>query len=128
MGQFAQQSRVSLWDFGRIDYRINKMMIEYGLLNNILSSDIIESGVINPNGNSVTIKTNIPIDVMAIKFLVNNIMATILTSNKDRVLEILVSLGYGDNINNIFYTMLNRLDMLYTTLLLTEDECTIILI
>lgn len=128
MGQSTQQSNISLWDFGRINYQIIKIITENNILDKLISLDAIEEGRFSQPGKSIIIKTKEPIGLMGVKVTVNNLMSSVIMEKKDIVMQILMSLGYGDDSESMFYSILFRLDMLYTALQLTDNEYCIILI
>lgn len=122
----TQNLQLSIYDIGRINFQIKKMLLGANVLNTILSGNVVNNGSFT-NGSSIILTTKEPATISDIKFLVTSTLVNTIMTMQDDVISMLVSLGYT-NPNTFYNAILSRIDMMYTVLQIGEQEFSVILI
>lgn len=122
----TQNAQLSIYDIGRINFQIKKMLLGANVLSMVLSGDIVDNGSFT-SASSVILTTNSPSTISSVKFLVTSTLVSTIMSMQNDVMSMLLSLGYTDP-NTFYNAILNRVDMLYTVLQISEQEFSVILI
>lgn len=122
----TQNAQLSIYDIGRINFQIKKMLLGANVLNMVLSGDIVDNGSF-ASASSIILTTNGPSTISNVKFLVTSTLVSTIMGMQNDVMSMLLSLGYTDP-NTFYNAILNRVDMLYTVLQISEQEFSVILI
>lgn len=122
----TQNAQLSIYDIGRINFQIKKMLLGANVLSMVLSGDIVDNGSFT-SASSIILTTNSPSTISSVKFLVTSTLVSTIMGMQNDVMSMLLSLGYTDP-NTFYNAILNRVDMLYTVLQISEQEFSVILI
>lgn len=120
--------QATMFDIGRIDYQIKKMLSLGEIMTLIGQDDSISK--IEQQGNcpsSMIIHTKTDSIIEDIKFIISSILINLIQSNMNNIMQVLQALGFP-TLDDYFNLVINRVNMLYTVLQITKNNFVLVLV